>query len=85
MKKRIILVSAITCVAVGALFSGCFKDSIENGCRCIAKNTQTKESATQNYSYDEVAAVNKNSCSAFAKYQDENDGTDKVTWTCYGR
>lgn len=85
MKKRIFLVCAITCVAVGALFSGCFKDSIENGCRCIVKNTETKESSKQIYTYDDVAAVNKNSCSAFAKYQDERDGSDKITWTCYGR
>ena len=82
--KKLVFVGAMMLVAIGAMFSGCITDSIENGCRCTVKNTITGDSRTTTFTREEVKAADKYSCSAFARWAEDNDGAANVDWTCWG-
>ena len=82
--KKIFFMGAML-VAMGAMFSGCINNSIENGCRCTLKYTATGESITRTFTRDEVKAADKYSCTSFAAWAEANDGVSGVDWTCWGR
>ena len=82
--KKIFFMGAML-VAMGAMFSGCINNSIENGCRCTIKNTATGESTTVNYTREEVKKADKYSCTSFAAWAEANDGVSGFDWTCWGR
>jgi len=82
--KKIFFMGAML-VAMGAMFSGCINNSIENGCRCTLKYTATGESITRTFTRDEVKAADKYSCTSFAAWEEANDGVSGVDWTCWGR
>lgn len=83
--KKLLFVGAVMLVAMGAMFSGCINNSIENGCRCTLKYTATGESITRTFTRDEVKAADKYSCTSFAAWAEANDGVSGVDWTCWGR
>ena len=82
--KKLVFVGAMMLVAVGAMFSGCITDSIENGCRCTIKNTKEDTSITKTFTREEVKAVDIYSCSTFAKWKEEHDISAYTDWTCWG-
>ena len=82
--KKLVFVGAMMLVAIGAMFSGCITDSIENGCSCTRKNTQTNESTSRIFSRDVVKAEDIYSCSAFAKLLETTEPR-YIDWTCWGR
>ncbi len=82
--KKIFFMGAIL-VAMSAMFSSCFNNSIENGCRCTLKYTATGESLTKNFTREEVKNADKYSCTSFAAWAEANDGVSGVDWTCWGR
>ena len=82
--KKLFIVGAMMLVAIGAMFSGCITDSIENGCRCSIKDTKADTSVTKTYTREEVKSVDIYSCRAFAKWAAEHDGSAYTDWTCWG-
>ena len=67
MKKRILFVGAMMCLAVGAALISCNvnKDNIDNGCKCTATEGGVTGAAIE-YTKDQVSATGVNTCSAFA-------------------
>ena len=76
MKKM--MVSAFVLVAVGAMFVAC--NGIANGCKCTF--TYEGVSVSKDFSKAEVESTGSKTCSAFATWCDDNDGTSGGTWSC---